>query len=108
MKKRYAMMIKIKTEKISDYKKLHAAVWPEVIDIMRHYHIKNYSIYLKNNLLVGYLEYHGNNYTDDMRQLAAHAVIQRWWKLTDPCQEPFQPHQQGDWWTSMEEVFHMD
>lgn len=108
MKKRYAMIIKIKTEKISAYKKLHAAVWPEVIDVMRQHHIKNYSIYLKENLLFGYLEYHGDNYTADMQQIAAQEVTQRWWKLTDPCQEPFSSRQQGEWWTTMEEVFHMD
>jgi hypothetical protein len=31
--KRYGMVIKVKPEKFEEYKKLHAAVWPEVLDM---------------------------------------------------------------------------
>lgn len=106
--KRYGLIIGIKPEKITEYKRLHAAVWPEVLAILRKYHIKNYSIYLKDNLLFSYFEYHGNNYEADMHQIAACEATQRWWKLTSPCQEPFASRQQGEWWALMEEVFHMD
>lgn len=108
MKKRYAMVINLNTDKINEYKKLHAAVWPEVIDVLHRHHIKNYSIYLKDNLLFAYLEYHGEDYTADMQRIAAYEVTQRWWKLTDPCQQPLPSRQSGEWWASMEEVFHLD
>ena len=29
--KRYGMVINVKPEKIEEYKKLHAAVWPDVL-----------------------------------------------------------------------------
>jgi L-rhamnose mutarotase len=106
--KRYAMIIEIKPEKIAEYKKLHAAVWPEVLNIMRKHHIKNYSIYLREHLLFGYLEYHGNNYSEDMQKIARCAVTQQWWKLTDACQQPLPSKKNGEWWVIMEEIFHMN
>ena len=48
---RYGMVIQLKPEKIEEYKKLHQHVWPEVLAILSKYHIKNYSIFLKDNLL---------------------------------------------------------
>ena len=33
---------------------------------------------------------------------------QRWWQLTDPCQQPVPEAGSGDWWTPMEQVFLME
>lgn len=106
--KRYAMVIELKREKIDDYKRLHRVVWPEVLDILRQHKVSNYSIFLKDNLLFGYLEYHGDDYAMDMKKVAASEVTQRWWKLTEPCQQPLATRSQDEWWAQMEEVFHMD
>ena len=32
---RYGMVIKVKSEKLAEYKELHAAVWPDVLDSRR-------------------------------------------------------------------------
>src|SRR3990167_10990157 len=106
--KRYAMVIGIKMEKIAEYKKLHAEAWPAVLKILQQYHVKNYSIFLKDNLLFGYLEYHGTAYEADMKKVGEAEATQRWWKLTDPCQEPLLTRKPGEWWAFMEEVFHME
>jgi len=106
--KRYGMVIKIKPEKIVEYKKLHAEVWPDVLDILHKHHVRNYSIYLKENLLFGYMEYYGDDYESDMKKVAESEITQRWWKLTDPCQEPLSKQAKDEWWAMMEEVFHMD
>ena len=106
--KRYAMVIHLKSEKIDEYKKLHARVWPEVLTVLSRYHIKNYSIFLIDKLLFGYLEYHGHDYDADMASIANDEATQRWWKLTVPCQEPLATKNEGEWWASMQEVFHLD
>ena len=46
--KRYGMAIKVKPEKIEEYKKLHASVWPDVLKMISDCNIRNYSIYLKD------------------------------------------------------------
>jgi L-rhamnose mutarotase len=43
--KRYAMVIGLRAEKINEYKQLRAAVWPDVLKMIKQCHIQNYSIY---------------------------------------------------------------
>jgi len=105
---RYGMVIKVKPEKLDEYKKLHANAWPGVLEMIRDCNIRNYSIYLKDNFLFSYFEYHGDDFAADMSKMAADPTTQEWWKLTDPCQEPLATNREGEWWAKMEEVFHTD
>jgi L-rhamnose mutarotase len=105
---RYGSVIKVRPEKLEEYKRLHAAAWPGILKMIHDCNIRNYSIYLKDGYLFGYFEYVGSNYQADMAKMAADPVTQEWWKLTDPCQEGLPTRQPGEWWASMEEVFHCD
>lgn len=107
---RMGMVIGIKPEKIPEYKRLHAAVWPEILDMISKCHIKNYTIYLKEpeNLLFGCWEYHGTDFEADAARMAADPKTQEWWDICMPCQDPFDTRKDGEWWAMMEEVFHHD
>jgi len=106
--KRYGSVIKVKPEKLDEYRALHADAWPEVLEKIYAVGIRNYSIYYKDGLLFGYYEYIGDDYGADMAKMAADPITQQWWKLTDPCQEPVESAAPGEWWSEMEEVFHTD
>ena len=93
---------------IEEYKKLHAAVWPDVLKMIKHCNISNYSIYLKDNLLFSYFEYTGDDFESDMDKMAADPVTQQWWDVCMPCQQPLETRKEGEWWADMEEVFHCD
>ena len=54
--KRIGMTINIRPEKIDEYKKLHASVWPEVLKNLKDLNCRNYSIFLHKNTLFGYME----------------------------------------------------
>jgi L-rhamnose mutarotase len=91
--KRYGMVIGINEEKLEEYKELHAAVWPEVLDMIKQCHIQNYSIYLRQvpdgkHYLFSYLEYVGEDFDADMAKMAADATTQKWWAVCKPCQQP--------------------
>ena len=107
---RMGMVIGLKPEKIAEYKRLHAAVWPEILDMISQCNIRNYSIFLKEpeNLLFGYWEYHGTDFAADAAKMAADRKTQEWWDVCMPCQEPFETRADGEWWAMMEEVFHHD
>jgi L-rhamnose mutarotase len=105
---RYGSVIKLKPEKLAEYKQLHANVWPEVLNMIRECNIRNYSIYYKDGYLFSYFEYQGDDFKADMKKMAADPNTQNWWKLTDPCQEPLESCKEGEWWASMEEFFHTD
>ena len=45
--KRYGSVIGLRPEKLDEYVRLHAAVWPNVLKMIRECNIRNYSIYLR-------------------------------------------------------------
>lgn len=104
------MVIGIKPGMIAEYKRLHAAVWPDVLAQINASNIRNYSIFLREpeNLLFGYCEYHGDDFAADMAQMAEDPRTQEWWTFTDPCQSPLTSRKDGEQWVMMEEVFHTD
>jgi L-rhamnose mutarotase len=104
---RIGMVIGVKPEKIEDYKRLHAAVWPEVLAMISACNIRNYSIFLKEpeSLLFSFFEYHGSDYAADMAKMAADPKTQEWWAVCMPCQSPLETRKDGAWWAGMEEVF---
>jgi len=108
--KRYGSVIKVKRDKLAEYVRLHADVWPEVLEMIAQCNIKNYSIYLRqfddgDHYLFSHFEYHGNDYEADMAKMAADPDTQRWWDVCKPCHEPLESRQPGEWWAEMEEVF---
>lgn len=107
---RMGLCLGLKPEAIAEYKRLHADVWPGVLRKIADCNIRNYSIYLKEpeNLLFAYFEYHGSDFAADSAKMAADPVTQEWWKICGPMQVPFETRKEGEWWASMEEVFHTD
>jgi L-rhamnose mutarotase len=102
------MTIEIKPGSEEAYRQYHAAVWPEVLDMIRACHIQNYSIYFKDGMLFSYFEYHGPDFQADMAKMAADPKTQEWWAVMEPMQEPLPTRKPGEWWAEMEEVFHLD
>ena len=106
--KRYGAGIGVRPEKLEEYKKLHAAVWPAVLDMIREVNIRNYSIYYRDGLLFSYFEYVGDDFEADMAKMAADPTTQEWWAVCKPCQVPVETRAEGEWWADMEEVFHTE
>lgn len=106
--KRYGMVIRVRPEKLDEYRRLHTAVWPEVLRMLAECNIRNYSIYHKDGYLFSYFEYLGSDFAADMARMAADPATQQWWSVCKPCQEPLSTRAPGEWWADMEEVFHCD
>lgn len=111
--KRYGSVIGLHPEKVEEYKRLHAEVWPSILSIIHQCGIRNYSIYLRvlddgKPYLFSYFEYVGKDFAADMAIMAAAPETQQWWKFTDPCQKPLSDRVSGEWWAGMQEVFHCD
>lgn len=107
------MVVRLRADKIEEYKTLHSAVWPDVLKMLTACHIRNYSIFLRrlddgNHYLFSYFEYIGADFAADMALMAADPVTQKWWELCKPCQEPLASRSEGEWWADMPEVFHHD
>jgi L-rhamnose mutarotase len=104
---RVCFLLKVRADKLEEYRRRHQQVWPEMLEALRATGWHNYSLFLRpDGLLVGYLE------TPDFEQARArmqdHAVNARWQAEMAPFFESLE-HGSAD--TSMlplEEVFHLD
>src|SRR5512135_2838159 len=105
---RHGQLIGIRPEKLAEYTRYHAKVWPEILKKITECNIRNYSIYHKDGLLFAYFEYVGDDYAADMAKMAADQKTQEWWDVMMPLQRPLPTRQEGEWWANMEEVFHQD
>ena len=81
MMKRYGSVIGLRPEKLDEYVRLHAAVWPDVLKMIRECNIRNYSIYLRRlpdggHYLFSYFEYIGDDFAADMAKMAADPATQ--------------------------------
>ena len=105
---RHGAVLKVKREKLEEYKEYHADVWPEILLMIKKCNIRNYSIYHKDGYLFGYFEYVGEDFKADMEKMAADPKTQEWWDIMMPMHEPLETRAKGEWWAEMEEVFHTD
>jgi L-rhamnose mutarotase len=107
--KRVGMVIGIHPEHIAEYKRLHADGHPGVRDLLRKYHMRNFSIFLTEIggkwYEFGYYEYTGNDFEADMAELARDPRNIEWLRICDPMQIPL-AGEEG--WREMERIYFND
>lgn len=106
--RRFGQIIGLDPDSYEKYTAYHAAVWPEILDMIKACNISNYSIFHKDGLLFAYMEYTGSDFAADMEKMAADLKTQEWWSIMMPMQRPVANRAEGEWWADMEEVFHLD
>jgi len=104
---RVCFLLKVRQEKLEEYKLRHAQVWPEMLNALRETGWRNYSLFLRpDGLLVGYLE------TDDFEKALAgmktRDVNARWQAEMAPFFEKLTQGGADDNMLALEEVFHLD
>jgi len=100
---RVAFVMELKPGSEAAYRQQHDAIWPEMVDTLHRFGIRNYSIFRDGLRLFAYLE------CDDPARLAGQRddpVVQRWWRMMQPYMTY---NADGTPWSmSIEEVFHLD
>jgi len=104
--KRICFVLRVKPERLEEYKRRHRNVWPEMLRALRKTGWQNYSLFLRpDGLLVGYLEC--EDFERARAEMAKREVNDRWQRemaeffaqsddiLPDRAMEP------------LEEVFHL-
>ncbi len=105
--KRVGMVIKIRKDKIEEYKRLHSANNPGVRDLLNKYNLRNFSIFLHklddgDYYEFGYYEYAGDDFESDMANLAMEPRNVEWLKICDPMQIQLIGY---NGWAEMEQVY---
>jgi L-rhamnose mutarotase len=110
--RRLAWVTGLKSEKAAYYEQLHANPMPGVNEMMTACNLQNVSVHKAEiggkQYLFFYCEYTGDDFDADMVKMAADPATQRWWKETDPCQEPLpDAAAQGKIWSDTKEVYYL-
>jgi L-rhamnose mutarotase len=108
--RRFGQLLGLRAERLEEYKRYHAEVWPEIADAIHRAGIRNYTIFHHRGQLFAYFEYAGpaEEYEARMATLAQAPRMRAWWNLMEPMQVPEPDRVEGTWWSDMEEVFHQD
>lgn len=104
--KRVGFLLKVKADKLDEYKEHHKNVWPEMLAALRETGWHNYSLFLRNDgLLFGYFET-PHSLEQAQSLMAAKEVNTRWQEFMAPY---FETNTRPDeMFQELEEVFHLD
>ena len=108
MTRRFGMACRLRPELRQEYLDLHADVWPQVEATITECGIRNFTIFVRGDVLFGYYEYVGDDYDADQARMAQDPVTQQWWARTAPCQLPFDAESNEPNWQALDEVRHHD
>ena len=50
----------------------------------------------------------GDDFEADMAKMAADPTTQKWWDIVKPLMEPMPDKAEGEFWSGMTEVYHLD
>src|SRR5215470_1361278 len=77
VRKRICFCLRVKVNRIDEYKARHAAVWPEMLAALSNAGWHNYSLFLREDgLLIGYLE--TEDFDMALKKMAATEINRKW------------------------------
>lgn len=106
--KRIGFVLKVKEDKIEEYKKHHQAVWPEMLDALRRTGWHNYSLFMRDDgLLFGYFE-SPDSFQTALDGMSQAEINTKWQDLMAPYFEGLSRAHADESMVELEEVFHLD
>ncbi|MBQ8948605.1 MAG: L-rhamnose mutarotase [Prevotella sp.] len=79
--RRFAFKMQLKAGCEKEYEKRHAAIWPELVKMIKDSGVSNYSIFWdrETNILFGYQECSGEGNSQDTAHVDP--ITQKWWDM---------------------------
>ncbi len=103
---RVCFLLKVKSDRLKEYKRRHKKVWPEMLRALRKTGWHNYSIYLRDDgLLVGYFE--TPSFKRALAGMAKTEVNARWQSEMGEFFEALDGRRPDESFLRLEEVFHL-
>ena len=106
--RRVGFLLKVRQDKLEEYKAHHRAVWPEMLDALRRTGWHNYSLFMRDDgLLFGYFET-PDSLAAAQAGMAKEEVNARWQSFMAPFFENLGGQHPDEGMIELEEVFHLD
>ena len=105
---RIGFLLKVKPDRIAEYKARHAAVWPAMLAALRRSGWHNYSLFLRpDGLLFGYFET-PESFEAALAAMAREEVNARWQEFMAPFFEGVGGAQADQMLETLEPVFYLE
>ncbi len=106
--KRVGFLLKVKQDRLEEYKLHHENVWPEMLDALRHNGWRNYSLFArKDGLLFGYFEAE-DDFAASLEGMSKEEANLRWQEFMAAYFEIPEGARPDQMMLELEEVFHTD
>ncbi len=106
--RRVGFLLKVKQDRIEEYKAHHRAVWPEMLDALRRNGWHNYSLFMREDgLMFGYFEAE-ESFAAALEGMSKEEVNTRWQDMMSPFFEIPEGAHPDAMMVELEEVFHLE
>jgi L-rhamnose mutarotase len=106
--KRVGFILKVRKDRLEEYKEHHKKVWPEMLDALRRTGWHNYSLFMRDDgLLFGYFEAE-KSFDASLEGMSREEVNKRWQSFMAPYFEALDGKNPDQGMAGLEEVFHLD
>ena len=106
--KRVAFLLKVKRDKIEEYKERHEEVWPDMLEALRRTGWRNYSLFMRDDgMLFGYFEAE-ESFKASLDGMAREEVNRRWQDFMAPYFEGLGGTHADEMMQELKEVFYLD
>ncbi|MBS1851079.1 MAG: L-rhamnose mutarotase [Acidobacteria bacterium] len=105
---RVGFILKVKSDKLEEYKQHHKAVWPEMQAALRRTGWHNYTLFLREDgLLFGYFET-PESFQSALGGMARESINEKWQAFMGPYFEALGGSRPDERMVELEEIFHLD
>jgi len=106
--KRVGFLLKVRPDKLEEYKAHHKQVWPEMLDALRRTGWHNYSLFVRDDgLLFGYFET-PDSFQSALAGMAKEQINAKWQAFMAPYFENLSGAHADESMLGLQEVFHLD
>jgi len=106
--KRVGFILKVKADRLDEYKEHHKKVWPEMREALSRQGWHNYSLFMRDDgLLFGYFET-PESFEAALSGMEGEEVNARWQAFMAPYFEALGGSRPDESMLELEEVFHLD
>ena len=105
---RIGFLLKVKQEKLEEYKAYHRAVWPEMLAALKRTGWHNYTLFMRpDGLMFGYFET-PQSFAAALSGMAKESINAKWQELMKPISRGLSGDRPDQSMIELEEVFHLD
>jgi L-rhamnose mutarotase len=106
--KRVGFVLKVRADRLEEYRRHHEAVWPEMLQALRETGWHNYSLFVREDgTLFGYFET-PESLEVAQAKIAGREVNTRWQEFMAPYFESPSNARPDEMFVELTEVFHLD